>query len=329
MLVDYKTPIPGAALVAAGITGVLRYWSKGGAPSIVTGISAAEIADLEAHGIEISTIYEAYSADWMGGGWNAGVQAGAWLKNQFGSLGFTPRTVWFAADATTLSGSAVTECLDGAASIIGRGIIGLYGFLPQLQAAYNGGHAVRYWLCGHYANPADYPWICLYQCNGSQPSGPTMITIAGQTCDVDIPLSPDWGQEGGGMDLNTVYTDWAGNQQTVQGTFDHITQDTGRLTAKVPSKVNSGYTLPPLEFLPWIDKNVVDVQAAVAAMSAKLDALTGQLAAEEADLLAAIRTISAGAVDPAAVAAALEPALPAPLAQALLAALAAKLGGAA
>src|SRR5262249_11128685 len=70
-----------------------------------------------------------------------------------------------------------------------------YGYLPQLQSAHNGGHASWYWLTGHYVDPAKYPWIHLYQCQGSQPPGiPTTVKLAGVTLDIDIPFRADWGQ---------------------------------------------------------------------------------------------------------------------------------------
>jgi hypothetical protein len=331
-LIDYARPIAASTLVASGVTGVLRYWPKQGGSQIVIGLAGPEIADLDAHSISHATIYEDSSASWMSGGWAAGVAAGTWLRQQFAAAGYTPRTVYMAADDNTLSTAAINACLDGAASVLGRSIVGLYGYLYQLQSAQQGNHAARYWLTGHWVDPATYPWIGLYQHNGSQPTGSTQIAIAGQDCDINTPFAPDWGQEGASeVELNTVYTDWAGNQQTVQGTFDHLSQDTVKLSAKVPSKVNPAYTLLPLEFLPWIDKNIVDLAQAVAQLSAKVGVLGGQIAAEEADLLAAIKNVQAGSVDPAAVAAALEPALqaglPAPIVQALLVALSAKLGG--
>lgn len=193
MLADYVRPIPGADLAAAGVTGVLRYIAKEGGSSVVVGVTAAELADLDAHNIGWALIYEAQAADWMAGGYSTGVQAGQWIQQQIAGLGRAVRTVYLAADSPTLSSAAVCACLDGAASVLGREIIGLYGFSAQLAAAQSGGHASRYWLCGHYA-PAS--WMCLYQCNGSQPSGPSTLTVAGQSCDVDIALSQDWGQTG-------------------------------------------------------------------------------------------------------------------------------------
>lgn len=192
-VLDYVRPISGADLAAAGVTGVVRYWPKQGGSSVVVGLTTREIADLAAHNIGLATIYEDTAADWMAGGYSAGVQAGQWIQQQFGWTGFTPRCVYLAADSTTLSSAAVNACLDGAASVLGRAVVGLYAFGPQLAAAQSGGHASWYWLCGRYS---PLPWMDLYQCNGSQPSGPTTLAVAGQSCDVDIALSQDWGQTG-------------------------------------------------------------------------------------------------------------------------------------
>lgn len=150
MLGDFPRPVTAAAVHAAGLDGVLRYWAKPGGSSVVVGLSASEIADLEAGGAPFSTIYEPASATWMAGGYSAGQQAAHYLQTQFAATGHTPRAVYLTADSSTLSSAAVNACLDGAVSVLGLGMVGLYAFAAQLAAAHSGGHASRYWLTGRF-----------------------------------------------------------------------------------------------------------------------------------------------------------------------------------
>lgn len=196
LALDYPRPV-GMNQLPPGV-GVLRYWPKQGGSRVVVGLTRAEITALKNDKRPFTTIYEAPAATWMAGGYGAGQQAGRWLASQFEATGYTPRAVYLAADDPGLSTAAVNACLDGAASVLGRGIVGLYGFLPQLKAAYEGGHASWWWLTGRYVNPADYPWIHVYQCQGSQPAGvPTKLTVGGQETDVNMIFRPDWGQHNG------------------------------------------------------------------------------------------------------------------------------------
>lgn len=195
LALDYARPVTPAQLPAG--VGVLRYWPKQGGSRVVVGLGRDEITSLTATGRPFATIYEAPSATWMAGGYGAGQQAGRWLAAQFEAAGHTPRAVYLAADKNTLATEAVNACLDGAASVLGRGIVGLYGYLPQLVAAHAGRHASWWWLTGRYVDPGAYPWIHVYQCQGSQPEGiPTTIMVGGEKADVNMIFRPDWGQSG-------------------------------------------------------------------------------------------------------------------------------------
>lgn len=195
MLGDFPRTLTASGVHVAGLDGVLRYWPKPTASAVVVGLTGSEIADLTDGGVPFATIYEDSSATWMAGGFGAGQTAARWLQKQFAATGYTPRCVYLTADSTTLSLDAVNACLDGAASVLGVGMLGLYGYLTQLQGAKAGNHASFYWLCGRYVPPSQYPWINLYQCQGSQPAQyATIVTVAGQVGDGDIAFTTDWGQ---------------------------------------------------------------------------------------------------------------------------------------
>lgn len=282
LALDYPRPI-GADQLPDGV-GVLRYWPKKGGSTVVVGLGRDEITDLTVHQRPFATIYEAPSATWMAGGYGAGQVAGAWLADQFATSGHTPRAVYLAADSNTLSTTAVNACLDGAASVLGRGVVGLYGYLPQLRAAYEGGHASWWWLTGHYVDPAVYPWIHVYQCQGSQPAGvPTTMTVGGQRADVDMIFRSDWGQtnggEGGGvlmgltdaqqatlyqkvLDLNTVLGGYYQKRNENEGDTDDHNVGTAIYGIEQAAVSGGGGGLA----------------AQVAALTVKVDALAGQLA---------------------------------------------------
>jgi hypothetical protein len=200
-IADFAKPVTAKNASASGLTGLLRYWPKQGGSTVVVGISAAEIIDLENGQIDLATIYEAPSATWMNGGAAAGASAGKWLLQCFAAASYTPPVVYLAADSEGMSTTAINACLDAAASVISKSTVGLYGYLDELIAAHSGNHASHYWLAGHFpatsiaAMQAAYPWINLYQCQGSQPSGyATTVNAGGQTGDGDIALQSDWGQ---------------------------------------------------------------------------------------------------------------------------------------
>lgn len=279
MLGDFPKPVTAGAVRAAGLGGVLRYWPKQGGSDIVVGLTAGEIQDLLTGGVPFATIYEELSATWMAGGFPAGQQAGTWLAQQFAATNHTPRCVYLTADSNTLSSAAVNACLDGAASVLGRDILGLYAYAPQLAAAQSGGHATRFWLTGHYA---PLPWMHLYQCNGSQPPQyPTLVSVGGQTGDGDIDLQSDWGQTGGTVtdpvDLNLQGFVWKGGPSV--------------------DAINAMADLAPNGVDPKsLFGRIVDVQLALTADLPKLDqilaaisALSGALSTDEAAILAAVQ----------------------------------------
>jgi hypothetical protein len=280
LALDYARPVT-AAQLPPGV-GVLRYWPKQGGSRVVVGLDRDEIASLQDTGRPFATVYEAPSATWMAGGYGAGQQAARWLAARFEESGHTPRAVYLAADDNALSTEAVNACLDGAASVLGRGIVGLYGYLPQLVAAHAGGHASWWWLTGRYVDPASYPWMHVYQCQGSQPAGvPTTMTVGGQKADVNMILRADWGQtngEGGGflmgltdaqqatlyqkvLDLNTVLGGYYEKRNANEGdTTDH----------------NIGTAIYGIE---QAAAGGGDLAARVDALTVKVDALAGQLTA--------------------------------------------------
>ncbi len=289
MLGDFPRTVTAAGVKAAKLDGVLRYWPKQSGSSVVVGLTKAEIADLSHADVPFATIYEAASASWMSGGRAVGVQAGKWLTTLFAGTGHTPRAVYLAADANTLSSAAVNACLDGAASVLGKAIVGLYGFLPELRSAHDGGHASWFWMAGHYLAPSTVPWIHLYQCQGSQPPQyPTNVIVSGQSGDGDIEFRSDWGQ----TTMTSPQQLWQTNL-----TDGSLTQDPFHMLAYL-YEVTQGTIVPK-------------VNAVAGQIGAEQVALVAAVNAADADtratISAAVKGVQTGTIDPAAFAAVVAP----------------------
>jgi hypothetical protein len=137
---DYSAGrIAPAALLAARCGVVFRYVSTPGNPK---NIAAAELAELVAAGIGVGLVYET-SADWMLGGYNAGVAAARSARAQATAAGYGPGCrLWFAADfdATPAQVAVILDCLHGCADAEGSPTrVALYGGLHAIKAAADAG----------------------------------------------------------------------------------------------------------------------------------------------------------------------------------------------
>ena len=130
---------------AAGVTVVIRYIGAGGDWKRLT---KAEADSLRASGIQIAGCYET-SAGWMLGGRAAGVIAAVAAQADTIKLGGSSTDlVWFACDIEVVNPAdmkLVMECLDGAASILGKAQVGIYGSYAVVKAALEGSHAALGW----------------------------------------------------------------------------------------------------------------------------------------------------------------------------------------
>lgn len=284
MIVDSPVPISGQALLAAGVTGILRYIAKEGGSSVVVGVTAGEVADLQANGVDLALIYEERSATWMSGGASAGAEAANWVQSQLNAIGQPDAPVYFAADSNTLNANAVNACLDSIAAVIGFERTGAYAYAPQLTSSFTGNHAQRFWLTG--SSSGIQSWMNLYQKNNET------TTIAGQSVDIDVPLQDDWGQIGADVPLTqadavlVAQTVWAQILSSIDGKNTKLSAATWLVGADQGA---------------WAAD--VDAQAATkAAQQGDAD-----LKAAAAQLNATLQTLPTG--DPKAVAAALAPAL--------------------
>ena len=143
--VDYSWGRPDlAALAKAGKAFVCRYLSRDGSGKNLT---AAEAAKLSAAGLSIVVVWED-GKDRALAGRAAGARDAREAARQAEVCGMPGgRPIYFAVDFDATAGQLpeVLAYLDGAASVLGRGRVGVYGGIRTVAAALDGGHAALAW----------------------------------------------------------------------------------------------------------------------------------------------------------------------------------------
>lgn len=188
---DCSTPttphIP--AIVKAGVKTVIRYV---GHPASGADLTQSEAKALLAHGLGIGLVYEG-SASWMLGGHAAGIEAANAAKSHIRALGGPDHPfVYFAADfdASAAQTDAVMQCLAGAAQVLGKNYVGVYGGLRVVTTALQDGRAYRAWQTVAWSGGTWNPHAVLRQILGS-PWG-----ALGFSYDADEQLAANVGQWG-------------------------------------------------------------------------------------------------------------------------------------
>lgn len=125
--VDYafSNPSP-TGLAAAGKQFAMRYVGPGTSPKHLT---VAEATSLKAAGLSLVTLVEGATGD-PKGGFTVGVSHARLAVSMLKARGFpTDRPMYFAIDydVSSTSWSAAREYLRGAGSVIGAGLVGIYG----------------------------------------------------------------------------------------------------------------------------------------------------------------------------------------------------------
>lgn len=289
--VDYSGGRPGgAALKAAGITGAIRYVSAGSAGKLVT---AAEYADLVAHGVQVLLVYELGVHDAEGGYTQGAAHAQAALSTAR-AYGI-PDSVGIAAAADEhLTAGQVPAAVDyvrGFRDVLGKNRTGAYGFAEFVDAVHTAGYAGWYWKCGSAPSAAESGWVNFWQRN----TGQTTQVINGIICDLNeerIPVT--------GVDMPLTNDDIAAIWAFQFGGSDPL---------------NNQAPMDPIAARDWLATTNRWANAAYTAAVADGAAIT----TEQAALLTAVHGVVAGTVDAGALAQALVPLLAPADAHALLA----------
>lgn len=185
-----------AAIKAAGGSFVCRYISSFG-PNDTNGknLIASEAKNLLAGGIQIVVVAEE-GANRMLGGHAAGVADAQHANGVVKALGMPTIPVYFACDfdASAAQQAAIDSYLDGAASVLGRNRVGLYGgYWPCVRAA-KAGKATYFWQTRAWSGsnvPGNKSDLGGFTRNLYQGAG---MTLAGASVDIDTSFTADFGQ---------------------------------------------------------------------------------------------------------------------------------------
>lgn len=266
-ILDYSGGYPGAAAIRrAGYGGVIRYLRKEGT-SRVQPITGAELADMRAHGLAVALVYQAIRTERILGGRAAGAHDARWAQARAAELGAPDAVIYFAADRDivgTAQLATVLAYLDGAAGVLGKSRVGVYGEYDVIEAAVPA-HATYGWQTAAWSGGRRSKRAHLYQRTG-QP------LVGGIPVDINDVLQQDWGQLDQeddmpsldellstklGKDGNTAFDKWADQP----GTLGHWLRGQRQYAAGT--------------------RSIVTAQAAT------IDKLTDLLAANNPDLTAA------------------------------------------
>ncbi|MFC9893573.1 DUF1906 domain-containing protein [Nocardia sp. NPDC127579] len=187
---DYAGGRPGgAAIRAAGFDFVVRYLSAGGPSLPGKLLTPAEADDLRAHGVSIAANWETW-ADRMLDGYDAGARdAEAGLAQVLRCGGRADRPIYFSVDfdATPQQQAPIEAYLAGAATVLGRANVGIYGGYWPLRRALDSGHASWAWQTEAWSGGNVESRRNIHQ-TLRQP------VVGGVVCDVDIAVTTDFGQ---------------------------------------------------------------------------------------------------------------------------------------
>jgi glycoside hydrolase-like protein len=177
---------PVAALKAAGIQFVCRYLS----PDATKNLTRGEAALLLSAGISVVVVWEG-SAVAMLRGYAGGVADAQAADVQARGCGMAGAVIYFAADwdATPDQQAQINAYLDGAASIIGRDSVGMYGGYWALSRARDARKATYWWgtVAWSGSNWATCGWLPHIMQGG-------LVVLGGAECDWDVANFDDYGQ---------------------------------------------------------------------------------------------------------------------------------------
>lgn len=183
----FSNPSPGG-LYAAGKRFAMRYVGPGTSPKHLT---AAEANALKAAGLSLVTLVEGATGD-PKGGFQVGVSHARSAVAMLKARGFpTDRPMYFAIDydVSSTSWPAAREYLRGAGSVIGAGLVGIYGEYDAMGWAARDGVAAWFFQTYAWSSGRWYPGNHVEQYSNGRP-------LAGGTVDLCRSKKPDFGQWG-------------------------------------------------------------------------------------------------------------------------------------
>jgi LysM repeat protein len=182
-LIDYAWARPNLAQVkAAGRVGVIRYLTGRGSKAL----SRGEIAQIKAAGLSLTLVYETTGTT-VKGGHQAGINDATDARNATLALGLPLSLVYFAVDYDMRPGeyALLDAYLDGAASVLGKALTGVYAGYGPCAHAMGRGYAA--WQTYAWSGGKVAQGIRMYQyANGQR--------LGGGDCDFVRTSLADYGQ---------------------------------------------------------------------------------------------------------------------------------------
>ena len=185
--VDYAWGVvPYDALVADGVQFVMRYVSHDSGKDL----SVAEKAELWKRGISVGLVFES-TANRALDGFNAGATDATWAKARCDNLGLGDIPVYFATDwdVTEAQKPIVANYLKGAASVIGKERVGVYGGFYVVRYMSDNGVCSWFWQTYAWSGGQLHPAAHIYQWQNG-------VRIGGLSCDRNKGLKDDIGVRG-------------------------------------------------------------------------------------------------------------------------------------
>jgi hypothetical protein len=190
--VDYSFARPSvSALHAEGYRFVARYFSYDYPSTHGKILFAGEASSIRNAGLDLVSNWEYGASDALGG-YNAGVNDARKAAEQAAAAGSPPdRPIYFSVDfdATPGDQTAINAYLDGAASVIGRSRVGVYGGYYVVKRAFDAGKAKYGWQTYAWSGGQ---WDSRAQLRQVQ-NGISAGNDAG-CCDRDVSEANDYGQ---------------------------------------------------------------------------------------------------------------------------------------
>lgn len=179
-------------MVKAGIKFVMRYISHdaGNTATVVSSSSkdatAAEVKELLKRGIGIGFVFEDTAQRALAGR-SAGITDATFAKERVDALGVPGAVIYFAVDfdATDAEKPAIANYLAGAASVLGKDKVGVYGSFYVIKYMSEKKACTYFWQTLAWSGGQVHPSAHIYQAGG--------VKVGTLQCDLNKSLQTDFG----------------------------------------------------------------------------------------------------------------------------------------
>lgn len=278
---DYSAAkLSGSVIQQAGYAGAIRYIDS---PANLGAkhTNKVEYASIVTANLGIRLVMQTTTTA-SDGGYPTGVDHAKRALAGANFLGYNG-VIYFTNDRVTLPNPTSWDAyLTGAASVLGWGRTGAYGFANAMDVARDRTGCQHFWQAGRRSDVRSF--VQFWQDNNTQ------VTVGGITCDRNLVLK----------ELDDVPT----TQEIVDGVLDAELDMRYREPGETTNKKATVRAV-----LEWTDRHRMDMEAKISALATQVAGVTGALSTSQAVILAAIGADSTDQVDVVALAEALSESL--------------------